>query len=83
MILLLSRIVAGRATERAVAQAYVADVTDEKDRTKGMGKIGASLGAGFILGPAVGGLLSEFGFSIPCFVAVGLTIAHAIYPKYE
>jgi DHA1 family tetracycline resistance protein-like MFS transporter len=62
LMLLFSRIIAGIATERAVAQAYIADVTDHKTRTKEMGKIGAALGAGFIIGPAIGGFLSTYGF---------------------
>ena len=63
LILLLSRIIAGIATERAVAQAYIADVTDKKTRAKQLGKIGAAIGAGFIFGPAIGGALSVFGLS--------------------
>ena len=59
LMLLLSRIIAGIATERAVASAYIADITDEKNRTKELGKIGAALGAGFITGPAMGGVLVE------------------------
>jgi MFS family permease len=72
-ILLLSRIVAGLATERAVAQAYVADISDQKNRTKEMGKIGAALGAGFIVGPALGGILSTYGFSFAGYAAMTLT----------
>ncbi|MCJ7713694.1 MFS transporter, partial [Candidatus Bathyarchaeota archaeon] len=73
LILLLSRIIAGVATERAVAQAYIADITDNKTRTKQMGKIGAAIGAGFIFGPAIGGALSVFGFSVPGYLAMALT----------
>jgi len=72
-ILLLSRIVAGLATERAVAQAYIADITDQKNRTKELGKIGAALGAGFIIGPALGGLLSTISFSVAGYAAMTLT----------
>lgn len=42
----------------SVAQAYIADVTDQEDRAKGMGLLGAALGLGFILGPALGGVLA-------------------------
>ncbi|NCN41353.1 TCR/Tet family MFS transporter, partial [bacterium] len=41
-----------------VAMAYIADITDEKSRSKGMGLIGAAFGLGFILGPALGGFFS-------------------------
>jgi DHA1 family tetracycline resistance protein-like MFS transporter len=52
-----------------VAQAYIADVTDEADRAKSLGLIGAAFGLGFILGPAAGGALSQWGYSVPAFVA--------------
>ncbi len=57
-----------------VAQAYVADVTDEKNRAKGMGMIGAAFGLGFILGPASGGFLSQWGYALPAFVSAGLSL---------
>ncbi len=44
-----------------VAMAYIADITDEKDRSKGMGLIGAAFGLGFILGPALGGVFASVG----------------------
>jgi len=79
LMLLFSRIIAGIATERAVAQAYIADVTDHKTRTKEMGKIGAALGAGFIIGPAMGGILSTYGFSIPGYAAMILTLINIVF----
>ena len=78
-MLLFSRIIAGLATERAVAQAYIADVTDQKSRTKEMGKIGAALGAGFIIGPALGGSLSIYGFSVPGYAAMILTVINILF----
>ena len=79
LLLVLSRIIAGIATERAVAQAYIADVTDHKTRTKEMGKIGAALGAGFIVGPVLGGTLGTYGFSIPGYAAMILTSINIIF----
>lgn len=79
LMLLFSRIIAGIATERAVAQAYIADATDHKTRTKEMGKIGAALGAGFIIGPAIGGFLSTYGFSIPGYAAMILTLINILF----
>ncbi len=73
LLLLLSRITAGIATESAVAQAYISDITTEKDRAKGMGKVGAAIGAGFIIGPAIGGFLSIYGFWTLGIVAAVLT----------
>src|SRR5512142_1634930 len=57
-VLFVSRLLAGLTGGNiSVAQAYISDVTDEKNRTKGLGMIGAAFGLGFIVGPAVGGLL--------------------------
>ncbi len=78
-MLLLSRITAGMATESAVAQAYISDITTEKERAKGMGKVGAAHGAGFIIGPTIGGLLSIYGFSATGFVAAVLTLVNFLF----
>jgi MFS transporter, DHA1 family, tetracycline resistance protein len=57
-MLFAARLLAGAgAGNISAAQAYITDVTDEKNRAKGMGMIGASFGLGFTLGPAIGGLL--------------------------
>ena len=58
----------------AVAQAYIADITPPEDRAKGMGMMGAAFGAGFVIGPAIGGLLAgpdvdNPDFRTPFFVA--------------
>ena len=78
-ILLLSRMVAGIATERAVASAYIADVTTKKKRASGMGKLGAAMGAGFIIGPAFAGLLSVYGYSVIGFAAVLITFVNLLF----
>ena len=73
LVLLASRLFAGAATANiAIAQAYVADVTAPEDRARGMGVLGAAFGMGFVLGPALGGLLSASSISLPGFVAAGL-----------
>jgi multidrug resistance protein len=51
------------------AMAYVADLTDERSRGRGMGAMGAAMGLGFIFGPGVGGVLSHFGHATPFLVA--------------
>ncbi len=57
-MLLFCRAFAGMmAGNIATAQAYVADVTEEKDRVRGMGLIGAAFGIGFVIGPALGGIV--------------------------
>ena len=82
LMLLLSRIIAGVATERAVAQAYIADITDEKNRTKELGKIGAAFGAGFIIGPAMGGVLSTFSYATAGYAAMFLTLVNIFFVFY-
>ena len=48
----------------STAQAYIADVTTEENRAKGMGLIGAAFGLGFIFGPALGGILSKWDLNV-------------------
>lgn len=74
---LLGGLFSGAATSCAVA--YVADITTEENRTKGMGLVGMSIGLGFIFGPAVGGLLSGFGLSVPFFVSAGLSLLTLLF----
>ncbi len=62
----------------ALARAYITDVTDEKNRARGLGLIGAAFGLGFIVGPAMGGVLSRFGYNVPAFVAAGLSFLNLI-----
>ena len=79
LMLLLSRIVAGLATEGAVAQAYIADVTTKEERSVGIGKVGAAIGIGFILGPVIGGLLSPYGIKAPGAAALILSIINLVF----
>ncbi len=73
-ILFASRIIDGlTGGNLSVAQAYISDVTDARDRARGLGMIGAAFGLGFIIGPAVGGLLSQWGYAVPAFAAAGLS----------
>ena len=62
----------------STAQAYIADVTSRKNRAKGMGLIGAAFGIGFVLGPAIGGILSKFGNHVPFLFAGVLAFTNAV-----
>ena len=62
----------------STAQAYIADVTTEENRAKGMGLIGAAFGLGFIFGPAIGGILSRWGIHVPFIFAAVLCFANAM-----
>ena len=75
--LFLSRILDGlTGATVSVAQAYITDLTTEENRAQGLGLIGAAFGIGFIIGPAVGGLLSTWGYSVPAFAAAVLAFAN-------
>ena len=77
--LFLSRILDGiTGGNITVAQAYIADVTDEQNRAKGLGLIGAAFGLGFIIGPAAGGALSQWGYNTPAFVAAVVSFFNLI-----
>ncbi|MFX1357872.1 MAG: MFS transporter [Promethearchaeota archaeon] len=78
-ILLLSRMFSGMATEISIAQAYMADITSNKARTSGLGKVRAAFSAGVIVGPSIGGFLSVFGYWAPGIMAVGLTLLNLIF----
>lgn len=73
-IALLSRSVAGiGGGSISAAQAYIADVTEKSERTKGMGLIGTAFGLGFVLGPFIGGMLSTYGYIVPNLSAAGFS----------
>lgn len=69
--LYLSRLIDGLTGGNiSVAQAYLSDITDERNRARGLGLINAAFGLGFIFGPAFGGLLAgQFGPRVPFFAA--------------
>lgn len=80
-LMYVSRIVGGAfsGAVTATAMAYVADVTDTLDRTKGMALAGMSIGFGFIIGPAVGGILGGVSIPLPFFVAAALALLNALW----
>jgi MFS family permease len=79
-MLFVSRILAGFfGANVSTAQAYIADVTEPKDRAKGMGMIGAAFGLGFTLGPWIGGELTAYSVRLPGFLAAALSISAALF----
>jgi DHA1 family tetracycline resistance protein-like MFS transporter len=62
----------------STARAYVADITAPKDRARAYGIIGAAFGLGFILGPALSGILSGISYTAPIWAAAGLTVVATI-----
>jgi DHA1 family tetracycline resistance protein-like MFS transporter len=78
-MLFASRIIDGlTGGNLSVAQAYISDVTDAKNRSKGLGMIGAAFGLGFIIGPVTGGLLSQWGYAVPAFAAATISFLNLI-----
>ena len=78
-VLFFSRILDGlTGGNLTVAQAYIADVTDEANRAKSLGLIGAAFGLGFILGPAAGGVLSQWGYNVPAFTAALVSVLNLL-----
>jgi MFS transporter, DHA1 family, tetracycline resistance protein len=78
--LFLGRIVAGiTGASFTTASAYIADVSPPEKRAQNFGMIGAAFGLGFIIGPALGGLLAEFGTRAPFFAAAALTMLNWLY----
>ena len=73
-VIFLSRFIDGiTAGNLSLAQAYISDVTEPKDRSKSFALIGIAFGVGFLIGPAISGYLSQFGYSVPVFLAAGLS----------
>jgi DHA1 family tetracycline resistance protein-like MFS transporter len=58
----------------STARAYVADVTEPKDRARAYGLIGAAFGLGFILGPAISGVLAPISYTAPIWAAAAVTL---------
>ncbi len=73
-IVFLSRIIDGlTAGNLSLAQAYISDVTEPKDRAKSFALIGIAFGMGFLIGPGISGYLAQFSYQYPIFAAAGLS----------
>jgi MFS transporter, DHA1 family, tetracycline resistance protein len=78
--LFVGRMISGiTSASFATAAAYIADVTPPDQRAKSFGMIGAAFGLGFVLGPALGGLLGTFNPRLPFWVSAGLCLTNALY----
>ncbi|HEY4174359.1 MAG TPA: TCR/Tet family MFS transporter [Rhodopila sp.] len=78
--LFLGRLIAGAtAANASTATAYIADVTPPKQRAGQFGLVGAMFGIGFVLGPAVGGVLGTYGLRLPFLAAAGLAGCNVLY----
>ena len=76
-----ARILAGifSSASLSVAQAYAADITPPNLRAMGLGYLGAAFGVGFVLGPALGGLLGQLGLGWPLYFSAFLALVNLVY----
>lgn len=78
--LFVGRVINGMtAASFSTASAYIADVTTPENRAKSFGLIGAAFGAGFMIGPAIGGALGEIDLRLPFFFAAGIGLINWFY----
>jgi MFS transporter, DHA1 family, tetracycline resistance protein len=78
--LFIGRMISGiTSASVSTAFAYIADITPPERRATVFGKVGAAFGAGFIVGPAIGGLLGHADPRLPFWVAAGLSFANTLY----
>lgn len=75
-LLIAIRAVSGMISSATLptAMAYLSDITEGVERSKSMGMVGAAMGLGMIFGPALGGWLGDYSFTLPFFVAGGLAL---------
>jgi MFS transporter, DHA1 family, tetracycline resistance protein len=78
--LFVGRIISGiTGASFSTASAYIADVTPPEKRAQGFGLLGAAFGLGFIIGPALGGVLGEYSSRLPFWVSAALTLLNWLY----
>jgi DHA1 family tetracycline resistance protein-like MFS transporter len=79
-LLFIGRVISGiTGASFTTASAYIADISAPEDRAKNFGMLGAAFGLGFIIGPAIGGLLSGLGLRAPFYAAAILTLLNWLY----
>ena len=80
MWLVVGRCLAGMfGASYTTATAYIADISTPETKTKNFGMVGAAFGIGFVIGPAIGGLLGDFNMRAPFLFAAGLSLLNLIY----
>jgi MFS transporter, DHA1 family, tetracycline resistance protein len=78
--LFIARAIAGVCgASYVIANAYIADITTDEERAHAFGLMGAAFGLGFIIGPAIGGLLGTFGPRVPFYAAATISALNLVY----
>ncbi len=78
-MLYVSRLVAGGSSGNiGAAQAYIADISSPRERTRSFGLLGAAVSVGFLFGPALGGFLGQYDLRLPAFAAAALVVVNWI-----
>ena len=79
----VARLISGMtAGALATCNAYIADVTPPEKRAQGYGLVGAAFGLGFVIGPAVGGLLGQYSIRLPFFVSAGCVALNWLFGAF-
>jgi DHA1 family tetracycline resistance protein-like MFS transporter len=79
-LVLAARLVTGAASSTmGTANAYLADISTPEQKARRFGLVGAAFGIGFVLGPAIGGLLAEFGTRAPFYAAAAVAAANLVF----
>ena len=78
--LFIGRIIAGiTGASFTTAMAYIADISEPEKRSQNFGLVGTAFGIGFIVGPVIGGISSQFGLRIPFLISAGLALLNWLY----
>lgn len=78
--LFVGRLIAGAAgASFTTASAYIADISTDENRSQNFGLVGAAFGLGFIIGPVIGGIFSQYGTRVPFLIAAGLSFLNWLY----
>ncbi len=81
--LFVGRLISGiTASNVSTAFAYITDITEPAERAKKFGMLGAAFGVGFVVGPAVGGMLGHYNLRAPFWAAAGLSLANFLYGMF-